>query len=513
MAEYRMAEGPAEPHAEDEAQDEARAPSSALSRAVGVALASLGFRGPAATRRQGGVAVVSRADQAFAIRAASARAAGRTLDLQYYVWRGDVLAREVLAAADRGVVVRMLLDDVFALGHERTLAALDGHPNIEIRLFNGTRWRRFGRLGYALEIVFGGWHLTRRMHNKNWIADGRLAVVGGRNIGDEYFGLEADGMVSFRDLDLVLVGAPARGACAVFERYWASPLARPAALVSATGERRGAMAALLRDFAEATRDPRAAGLLAPLAESPARRIRRGLTPVAADAVRVVAEAPEKAKRGLGARKRARAAGGIAAEIADALRGAKREALLISPYFVPGRAGTALLLDLVARGVKVGVVTNSLAATDVVAVHGGYMKYRRPLLRAGVVLHELKPGPSEDGASLLGSRGGAALHTKALVVDGLRTFVGSFNLDPRSASLNTEMGAFVQNPAVARAVAEEQARLTDPSVSWRVVLRDGRVAWVDEAGGRERVLHGEPAASWRRRAVAWLARVLPVEEQL
>ena len=325
--------------------------STRLDRAVAAALANLGLRGPGAWR-QGGVAVLCLAEDAFAIRAASARAAGRTLDLQYYTWRGDLtgmlLAGEVLAAADRGVVVRMLLDDVFAIGHERTLAALDTHPNIEIRLFNGTRWRRFGRLGYALEIAFGGWHLTRRMHNKNWIADGRLAVVGGRNIGNEYFGLGAEGAVSFRDLDLVLAGPSARGASAVFERYWASPLARPAAQVSAAGER-GGLAGLRPALEAAAAAPEAAGLLVALAEHPAPRIRRGLTPVGVDAVRVVADPPEKATRGLGARKRARAAGGIAAEIADALRTAKREALLISPYFVPGRAGLDLLLGLVARG--------------------------------------------------------------------------------------------------------------------------------------------------------------------
>ncbi|WP_270937938.1 phospholipase D-like domain-containing protein, partial [Falsiroseomonas oryzae] len=241
--------------------------------------------------------------------------------------------------------------------------------------------------------------------------------------------------------------------------------------------------------------------------------RRGLTLVGDGAVRVVAEPPEKAKRGLGARRRARAAGGIAGEIADALRTAKREARLISPYFVPGHAGLALLLELVARGVKVSVVTNSLAATDVVAVHGGYMRYRRPLLRAGVTIHELKSGPTEEAASLFGSRGGAALHTKALVVDGLRAFVGSFNMDHRSAALNTEMGAFVQNPMVAREVAEEQVRLMDPAVSWRLELREGRIAWCDEVEGHPRVLHAEPGASWRRTAVAWLASVLPVEEQL
>ena len=159
------------------------------------------------------------------------------------------------------------------------------------------------------------------------------------------------------------------------------------------------------------------------------------------------------------------------------------------------------------------MTNSLAATDVVAVHGGYMRYRRALLAAGVAIHELKPGPDDERASLFGSRGGAALHTKALVVDGLLAFVGSFNLDPRSAALNTEMGAFVQNPAVAKEVAEEQERLMDPALSWRLELHKGRVAWRDLSRGAPRLRHAEPEASWRRTLVAWAARVLPVEEQL
>jgi putative cardiolipin synthase len=488
-----------------------------LDRAVAAALASAGLRGPGA-ERQGGIAVLCQANEAFAIRAAAARAAGRSLDLQYYTWRGDLtgqlLAREVLAAADRGVQVRLLLDDVYALGHERVLSALDTHPNISVKLFNGTQWRRFGRWGYALEVAFGGWHLNHRMHNKNWIADGRLAVVGGRNIGNEYFDLEGGEVeISFRDLDMVIAGAPASQACDVFTRYWESPLARPAEHVSATARARGGLDALRRRYELATRDPRAEPLLAPLAENPAPRIRRGLTPVGDGAVRVMADLPEKAKRGLGARKRARAAGGIAAEIADLLRGAKREVRLISPYFVPGRAGLALLLELIARGVNISVVTNSLAATDVVAVHGGTMRYRRPLLRAGVVIHELKPGPAGEPASLLGSRGGAALHTKAAVVDGLRAFVGSFNLDYRSAALNTEMGVLVQHPAVAREVAEEQERLMDPALSWKVELEGGRVVWRDTVHGVPRTSHSEPGASFRRKLVAWLARVLPVEEQL
>jgi putative cardiolipin synthase len=458
-----------------------------------------------------GVALLPDATTAFHIRADSARAARHTLDLQYYMWRGDVtgqlLAAEILAAADRGVVVRLLLDDVYALGRERVLGALDMHPNIAVRLFNATRWRRFGRLGLLLEIAFGGWHLNRRMHNKNWIMDGRLAIVGGRNIGDEYFDQVEEGAVAFRDLDIAIMGEAASQAMTVFNRYWNSNLSRPAAKVTTTAALPRSLPALRRELALACARHEAAAPMAPPARPPPRWL--DLTEVEARCIQVVADPPDKARRGLRARKRARAAGGIAAEIADALRVARHEALLISPYFVPGRAGLALLRDLRARGVRVSVVTNSLAATDVVAVHGGYAKYRPALLDCGVSLFELKPTPSEERASLLGSRG-ASLHTKALVVDGVLAFVGSFNLDPRSAALNTEMGAFVRHRRVASEVAAEHARLAQPSRSWRVVWEDGRLGWRDHGG---KLWQREPMAGIWRRATAALVRRLPVEEQL
>lgn len=463
------------------------------------------------------VALVADGATAFLARAASARRATGSLDLQYYMWRSDVtgrlLAREVLAAADRGVVVRLLLDDVYAPGRERTLAALDEHPRIAVRLFNGTRWRRFGALGFPLELAFGGWHLNRRMHNKSWIADGCLAVVGGRNVGDEYFDLNAEDLISFRDLDLVIAGEAAAQAKAVFDAYWASPLARPAASTAATAARSGGLRALRPVLAAAAEAPQAQALVAALRDDPLDHVRDCLVRVPRRAVQIVADRPEKARRGLGARKRARAAGGIAAEIADVLRMARHEVLLISPYLVPGRAGLALLRELRGRGVRITAVTNSLLATDVVAVHGGYAKYRRAMLRMGIDLYELKPGLEDERASLLGSRG-AALHTKAVAVDGAIAFVGSFNLDPRSAALNTEMGAFIRDPHLACAVAHEHARLTDPSVSWRVVLDNEVMRWCDTGpdGGPRRIAQ-EPPASWTRRILAWVVRRLPVEEQL
>ncbi|TCZ55986.1 phospholipase D family protein [Roseicella aquatilis] len=482
---------------------------SELDRAVAAALHRLGDPGT-------GVALLAEGREAFTIRAAAARAAGRSLDLQYYAWHSDVtgrlLAREVLAAADRGVQVRILLDDVFAIGNERRLAALDAHPRIAVRIFNGTRWRAFGLLGFALELALGGWHLNRRMHNKAWIADGRLAIAGGRNLGDEYF--DAAEAFNFRDLDLAIAGAAAREASAVFERYWQSPLARGAGELSAARDARGGLPALRRALEAACRAPEAQAFLATRPEDAGlgEELGRRLVPLAEKAIRVVADPPEKARRGLGARRRARAAGGLNPEVAEMLRGARREALLISPYFVPGEAGLALLLDLLRRGVRVSVVTNSLAATDVVAVHGGYARYRRRLLEAGVELFELKHS-GDEVASLFGSRG-ASLHTKALVLDGRLVCVGSFNLDPRSAALNTEMGVFVEHPVLAAGLRFEHARLADPTRSWRLALEEGRLAWTDrDAAGQVRVLWHEPGASLHRRAVAGLIRLLPVEAHL
>ena len=199
-------------------------------------------------------------------------------------------------------------------------------------------------------------------------------------------------------------------------------------------------------------------------------------------------------------------------VRDAVNAAQREVLLISPYFVPGRRALWSLTTLARRGVRVAVLTNSLAATDVLAVHGGYARYRRRLLRVGIELHELKRG-GQEGQSLFGSSG-ASLHTKALVVDGELIFVGSFNLDPRSAYLNTEMGTFARHPTLGEGLRQEYARLADPARSWTVSLEGGRLTWSDRAeGGGGRVLHGEPDTTLTRRVLARVLGWLPIERHL
>lgn len=456
-----------------------------------------------------GAGLVPDGISAFALRALAARKAVRSLDLQYYIWRDDftgrLLAREVLAAADRGLRVRLLLDDVYVAGADRTLAVLAAHPSIEVRIFNAASWRRWGRLGFALELLLGGWRLNHRMHNKLWLADGVLAILGGRNIGNEYF--DASGEFNFRDLDLIVAGEAAGEAAAIFDRYWQDRLARPVESFRSVRRAGRKLPALRRLLRGAAGTPAARPFIERVHSAPA--IRRILAEerelVATDAVQILADPPDKATGGC-------IGEGLADAVHAALHGAEREALLISPYFVPGERGLAMLNGLARRGVRVSVVTNSLAATDVSVAHGGYARYRRPLLEAGVELWELKRS-GREGVGIFGSRG-ASLHTKAFVVDGELIFVGSFNLDPRSAKLNTEMGGFVRHPVLGERLRAEHDRLADPARSYRVALGpDGRLSWTDLAEGRQRVRFREPDAPLRRRVMALAARILPIESQL
>ncbi|HET6395376.1 MAG TPA: phospholipase D family protein [Pseudoxanthomonas sp.] len=459
----------------------------------------------AARPGQAGIALVDENLDAFAIRALTARAAGRSLDLQYYIWHhdftGNLLGHEVVRAADRGVRVRLLLDDMNAHGNDSVLAILDSHPRIEVRLFNPSR-NRSGYLGRGMELLLRARSLNRRMHNKIWLADGRIAVVGGRNVGDEYFGAAAD--TNFSDADLAVVGPPVAETAAIFDAYWNSEHAIPlAALARAAPD---ALQRLRRNGDAGMASPRAQPYLRQVRDAPGvRRMLARRTPLhwSAD-VHVYSDPPEKVRGGGQDR-------WLIRRLAPELDAARREVRIVSPYFVPGARGMDAIAALRRRGVAVGVLTNSLAATDVLAVHGGYAGYREPLLRAGVELYELMPhGPR--GASLFGSSG-ASLHTKGFTVDGRTGFVGSFNLDPRSIRLNTEMGILFREPA---AVAELDALYrasAGPGRSYRLRLEGGQLRWDDASVQPPRVWTHEPEAGFWMRAGARCIGWLPIESQL
>lgn len=452
-----------------------------------------------------GVLLVPDGVSAFAVRLQAASSAVRTLDLQYYMWHEDVsgqlLAREVLRAADRGVQVRLLLDDLYVRRTERAMASLTCHPGVEVRLYNPFQLRAWGLLGDLVEMVFASYRLNHRMHNKAWIADRKLVVCGGRNVGDEYF--DASGEFNFRDLDLVLTGDAAGQAVRAFERYWTNRRVRPigqVATLKPTDQDLHSLRDRLRDNA---RGEAAKHFLSRVEGVPAQLDR--IPELDSNAVRVVADPPGKGRRGRSS------APELLTAVRTALGSAKRRVLLVSPYFVPGRRGARQLMNLARAGVEVSVLTNSLAATDVLAVHGGYAHYRRRLLRAGITLHELKRG-GHRGQTLFGS-GRASLHTKAFVVDDELVFVGSFNLDPRSAYLNTEMGSFVRHKPLADEMTREFDRMTDPERSWAVELAGLRLAWTDQVDGHARVLRHEPDSSAARRIIARVLGWLPLEPLL
>lgn len=452
--------------------------------------------------------------EAFTVRVASARAAVHRIDVQYYIWHSDAtghyLANELLQAADRGVCIRVLLDDMDARSRDPALVALSRHPRIQIRLFNPFSTRA-GMLRTLRELFVRGSRLNHRMHNKSWIMDETLAIVGGRNIGDEYFSLSSD--MNFIDMDVILSGAAVGEALCSFETYWQFSSSVPVSRLHRLGRNKYTLDEL-RTFlvAEAARFGIEAPHMQPLLQ------KSNFFQLLSDANRwhgsrnlqIVADDPCKARR------HAPAIGpGVLESLIDRLETARTEVLLISPYFVPGVGGTAALRELSRRGVDVTVLTNSLAATDVAAVHSGYMRYRDSLLEGGIRIYELKALASGEHSQRLrlgASR--ASLHTKAAIIDRTVVFVGSFNIDPRSARLNCEMGVWIDSERLAGQMVSifEDAIAADHS--YAVFLDErGRARWSERMGGVE-ILHvREPHASWGRRVVTWLLGHLPIEAQL
>ncbi len=462
--------------------------------------------GPRARLHPGQSGVVELRDgrDAFAARVLLADTAERTLDLQYYIWRNDMSGALLFAAlcraADRGVHVRLLLDDNNTSGLDPFLAALASHPNIQVRLFNPFRLRRWRPLEYFTDFA----RLNRRMHNKSFTVDGQVTIVGGRNIGDEYF--DADQALSFVDLDVMAIGPVVNEVASDFERYWNSESAR-----SATSVLGRASAASVREVIAASESvlqrPAAVAYVGALQSCPfVHDLLAGTVEYRWGATRLVSDDPAK---GLG---RQRPHGTLLERLSDTLNVPTRELQLISPYLVPTASGERALADLARSGVKVSILTNALEATDVPIVHAGYAKRRRKLLKAGVVLYELmRVSRVRSGRDrrLTGSSG-SSLHAKTFSVDHARVFVGSFNLDPRSASLNTEMGLLIESPVLAAQIAAAFAE-DIPGRSYRVSLSESsKLQWSEKHENAEIVHTTEPGAGWGKRLGVTLMALLPIE---
>lgn len=450
--------------------------------------------------------------EAYADRILLARSAERTLDLQYYIWHddltGNMLGRELLAAADRGVFIRILLDDMNTVEKDIVLSGLAQHPYVEIRLFNPIYSRR-NFVTRTVEMLFRGLSLNRRMHNKSMIADSQIAIIGGRNIGNEYF--DADPNTNFLDVDLLLVGKAVQEAENIFESFWDSQASIPAKQVkfghkdALTTLRETPLSLnetehqLLSDYKQS--------LLTHLTIDDVMNKKSRF--VWSDNVHVLSDPPEKV---FGDKEYQWLITDILPKTWEA---AQKSLYLISPYFVPGEEGTKALVQLSGSGKDVVILTNSLAANDVPMVHAGYAPYREALLKSGVKLYELMPFNvnyklSKDwkiGAS------GASLHTKAFIIDESKGFIGSFNLDPRSARLNTEMGVFFESPEIAEELMKSYKSVITSDVSYEVILRDQKMIWLDDSNGESKEWDKDPETGWIKRAIVKIVSWLPVESQL
>lgn len=441
--------------------------------------------------------------EAFAARMLLANAAERALDVQYYIWRDDITGTLLLdalrRAADRGVRVRLLLDDNGTSGLDPLLLAFDDHPRVEVRLFNPYPHRGMKALGYLSEFA----RLNRRMHNKALIADTQAAIVGGRNIGDAYFG--ADPTLDFVDLDVLAAGPVAIEVASSFDGYWNSALAYPVSALVATPPAAGPL--LAERMAEVAASPSTARYAQAVRDTDlAAQLAAGTFKLDWVPMRLVADPPDKAEG------KADPSTWMAADLTSVLGRADREVDLVSPYFVPGAEGTAALARFPEAGVKLRIVTNSLAATDVAAVHAGYARRRIDLLRAGVQLHEVKPDPgASDRPSwrVVGSSA-ASLHGKTFTLDRRRAYVGSFNIDPRSIRFNTEMGLVIESQALAGEISSSLDRWL-PANAYELRLSEGqRIEWVERTDAGEVVHREEPRANLWRRLVASLLSLLPIE---
>jgi putative cardiolipin synthase len=391
-----------------------------------------------------------------------------SVDLQVYQFRTDStglrVVRALLDAADRGVRVRLLLDDLYTAGDDPFWLGVAAHPRVEVRLFNPFLAGRESHSGRLLDAAIGDDRLHRRMHNKLLVADGVLAVAGGRNIGDPYF--LRDEVEGYFDVDLLAVGAVLPSMSAAFDAYWNSDYTHDLHTIVDDGRPPAVRAAALQQELAAQPLPRLAAATALSQEF--RRQRLDFVPAQA---LVAYDAPDKIERS-GASDLAElalAGAQVRLLVAQALRAARNELIVVSPYLIPGPQGVAAVDEFTSRGVRVALLTNSLAATDERLVHVGYRHYRADLLRAGAELYEWSPLHGDRVLRELAVGGTVLrLHAKCALVDRLRLYVGSMNFDPRSRDLNTEFGLLIDSPVLGAqvgALIDEAMR----RASWRVQL--------------------------------------------
>ena len=463
--------------------------------------------------KHSGVLLLKHGLDAFVGRALLASLAERSIDVQYYMFHqdtvGQLLIDQLIKAADRGVRVRMLIDDIYGSEADDVWTALDAHPKIQVRLFNpfvrdaakNLQWiTRFRNVNY-------------RMHSKSFTVDNQATIVGGRNIGDEYF--DANPELAFADLDLMAIGPVVPEVSEAFDQYWNSDWAYPASALT-----RPAAPEQLNDLRKRMdifpQHESAATYIKALKNSDlANSLRAGHLQFNWAEAKAIHDSSEKKARGENWQAEL-----LISQLWPYMQKATEELIIVSPYFVPGKKGAKALCDLSEKGVKVRIFTNSLASNDVAAVHAGYEKYRKQLLRAGVMLFELDEEVKEvikKKFIWLPGLSKSSLHAKVVVLDKKAMFVGSMNLDQRSLHINNEIGILFLNPEIAGQSAEDFHRNIE-KVAFRLILNAGSsgresIRWHLKKDEGDIIYDKEPYVGFWKRLGVWFIGLMPLESQL
>jgi putative cardiolipin synthase len=459
----------------------------------------------ASAHPRSGVSLLADPDDALQSRLHLAALAQSTLDLQYYLWQGDdsglALTYEVLRAAERGVRVRILLDDIYHSGRDSAYQTLDSHPNVEVRLFNpmGNRGS-VKQMNYAV----GKSAFNYRMHNKIFLVDGVAAILGGRNIGDEYFGRDAS--FNFQDMDAIAIGEVAADTGEAFDLFWNAELAIP-------------VAALTQRTYHITEEQTAQLITARERVRPAVERDRAASATRADWLATLASGLLWTKAEILVDRPDRSDdypdSAFMTFMHDAHAQPRESAVIQTAYLIPNGPTLANLERLTSAGVTLRILTNSAKSNNHSSVHAYYAGYRKALLTTGIDLYEVQ-GKGSLAAYLdrVGEDAHAGLHTKAMVIDDRVAVIGSYNMDPRSRVWNSEIALIVRDPDFARQVLQEMERDFAPEASWRLSLDDtGALIWTGESGDELVQLTKDPGSSWWDRFLWGMLRLLPLENEL
>lgn len=447
--------------------------------------------------------------EAFIARMASVAVADRTLDLQYYIWENDLTGRlmfhSAVTAADRGVRVRILLDDLNQARHEKMLAILDSHPNIEVRMANP-----FASRSFRIFDIMRFSTVNRRMHNKVFIVDNQAGIIGGRNIANEYF--DASTEMNFGDFDLWTFGPVVQSLSQEFDTYWNSEISYPITALNHFQASPADLENLRQDFANSVQEAETTRYAEALQDTPmVRQFTKEPLKLFWGKAEVIIDPPAKLSKMDDLKDQH-----LPYQLYPLIEETKKELLLVSPYFIPGEKGVNFFGSLRDRGVQAFVLTNSLASSDIATVFSGYKGYRQDLLKNGVKLFELKPNPvskKKKKQKTIGSFSSSGLHGKVFVFDRKKVFVGSMNLDPRSVTLNSEVGVVVESPEFARTVADRFMEDLAEDTYEVVLATDKNLQWKTQDGPLQKTYFTDPETSWWKRFKAAVSAIFIPESWL